>query len=54
MREAFDQWQFVIAAYAIGALATLAMVAHSWAAMTRAERRRDASRDANRRNRPEG
>jgi len=45
MREAFDQWQFVIAAYAIGAGATLAMVAHSWVAMIRAERRRDASRD---------
>jgi len=29
MREALDQWDFVIAAYAVGILGTLAMIA--WA-----------------------
>ena len=44
MREALDQWDFVIAAYLIGVGATLALVAWSWAAMKRAERRRDEAR----------
>jgi hypothetical protein len=45
MHESFDQWQFVVAAYALGAPATLALVAWSWVAMTRAEARRDRLRD---------
>ena len=44
MREALDQWDFVIAAYAVGLLGTLAMLAWSWLAMRRAERRRDEVR----------
>ena len=44
MREGLAQWDFVIAAYAIGIAGTLAMVAWAWAAMRRAERRRDEAR----------
>ncbi len=44
MREALDQWDFVIAAYAVGVLGTLAMVGWAWLDMRRAERRREASR----------
>jgi hypothetical protein len=41
MREGLAQWDFVIAAYAIGIAGTLAMVAWALMAMRRAERRRD-------------
>ena len=44
MREALDQWNFVLAAYALGVGGTLATVAWSWLAMKRAEARRDRSR----------
>ena len=44
MREALDQWDFVIAAYLVVVGATLALVAWSWLAMKRAERRRDEAR----------
>jgi nitrate reductase gamma subunit len=44
MREALDQWDFVIAAYAVGLGGTLAMVAWSWLTMRRAERRREETR----------
>ena len=44
MREALDQWDFVIAAYAIGVLGTLGLVAWSYYAMRRAEARRDKAR----------
>lgn len=44
-REILDQWQFVIAAYALGIGGTLATVVLSWIAMRRAERRRDRSRE---------
>ena len=44
MREALDQWTFVIAAYAVTIAGTLAMVGWSWLAMRAAERRRDAGR----------
>jgi len=44
MREALDQWTFVIATYALGIGATLALVAWSWIAMRRAERRREEAR----------
>ena len=44
MREALDQGDFVIAAYAVGVLATLALVTWVWLDMKRAERRRDEAR----------
>lgn len=44
MREALDQWHFVLAAYAIGIVGTLAVVGWSWLAMRRAEARRDRIR----------
>jgi hypothetical protein len=39
------QWHFVIAAYAVTAVGTIAVVAHSWRAMLRAEGRADGLRD---------
>jgi hypothetical protein len=39
-----DPWNFVVAAYAVGVGATLAMVAWSLLTMRRAEKRRDAAR----------
>ncbi len=45
IQENLDQWQFVVAAYALGIGATLATIAWSWLAMRRAERRRDRSRE---------
>ncbi len=44
MRESLDQWDFVIAAYAVGVFATLALVAWAWWDMKRAERRREEAR----------
>lgn len=44
MREALDQWNFVIAAYAICVVGTLALVAWSWLGMRAAEARRDEVR----------
>jgi hypothetical protein len=38
------QWDFVIAAYALTGLLTAAVLAWSWTAMRRAERRADALR----------
>ncbi len=43
MRETLDPWPFVIAAYAVSVIGTLALVGWSWLAMRRAERRRDGS-----------
>ena len=37
-----DPWPFIIAAYAIGLLATLALAFWSWRAMRRAERDAEA------------
>ena len=45
MREALDQWNFVIAAYVIGVGGTAAMTLWSWLAMRRAEVRRAKSRE---------
>ena len=45
MREALDQWDFVIAAYAIGIVGTLVLVGWSWLSMRAAEARRDKSRE---------
>ena len=44
MRETLDQWDFVLAAYAVGVFGTLAMIAWAWFDMKRAERRRAKSR----------
>ena len=44
MRENLNQLAFVYAAYALGVGGTVALVLHSWAAMRRAEARRERSR----------
>jgi heme exporter protein CcmD len=44
MREGLDHWPYVIAAYAVAVVATLAMVGWSWLAMRRAERKREETR----------
>ena len=44
MREALDQWDFVMAAYALGITSTLGTVIWSWIEMKRAEARRDKAR----------
>lgn len=44
MREALDQWDFVVAAYALGIGGTVLTVAWSWLAMARAEAKREAGR----------
>ncbi len=41
MRAGYDQWTFVIAAYAVGIAATLLLTGWTWLAMRRAEARRD-------------
>jgi hypothetical protein len=48
MREALDQWDFVIAAYVVAVAGTLGMIAWSWVAMKRAEKRRESVRSATR------
>jgi len=45
MRENLDQLSFVIAAYAVGVLATLVLVVWSWLSMKSAEKRRDEVRN---------
>jgi nitrate reductase gamma subunit len=44
IREALDQWDFVVAAYAVGVIGILVTIGWSWLAMRRAERRRDRIR----------
>lgn len=44
MREGLDQWDYVVAALAIGVVGTLLLVGLSLVAMIRAERRRDKVR----------
>lgn len=44
MRESLDQWPFVIGAFAVAIIATLALVMWSWIAMRRAEARRERAR----------
>ena len=44
MKEALDQWHYVIAAYGVAAVGTLALVVWSWLTMVAAERRREQSR----------
>lgn len=41
MREGLQQWDYVIAALAIGIIGTLVLVGWTLVAMIRAERRRD-------------
>lgn len=41
MREALDQWDFVMAAYVVGIGALAVLLIWSWRAMRRAELRRD-------------
>lgn len=41
MREGLEQWDYVVAALAIGVIGTLLLVGWALAAMVRAERRRD-------------
>ncbi|MBU1757455.1 MAG: hypothetical protein KJ703_10840 [Alphaproteobacteria bacterium] len=48
MREALDQWDFVLAAYAVGVFGIVATTGWAWLAMRRAERRRDRTRDRTR------
>ena len=45
MTENLNQWNFVIAAYAVGVIGTLVLVGWVWTAMRRAEKRRDAARE---------
>ena len=45
MTEAFDQWQFGVAAYAVVGAATRALVGWSGLAMKAAEKRRDRARE---------
>ncbi len=44
MREGLNQWDYVLAAVAIGVIGTLLLVGWSLVAMVRAERRRDKVR----------
>lgn len=44
MREALDQWNYVIAAYAVTITGLFAMVSWSWLSMKRAERRREEAK----------
>jgi hypothetical protein len=45
MREALDQWDYVIAAYVIGVLGTLLLTGWAYLSMRHAEARRDRSRE---------
>jgi hypothetical protein len=44
MREDMAQWDFVIAAYAIGLVALALLTVWAWRSMVRAETKRDATR----------
>lgn len=44
MKEALDQWIYVLSAYGLGIGGTLLVTAWSWIAMLRAEARRDKVR----------
>ena len=44
MREALDQWTYVMASYAVGLGGTLLLTAWAWIAMRRAEARRDKAK----------
>ncbi len=42
MREELNQWDFVVLAYAVGAVTLVVLIGWAWRAMRRAEARRDA------------
>lgn len=44
MKEALNQWTYVMASYAVGVAGTLILTAWAWIAMRRAEARRDKAR----------
>lgn len=44
MKEALDQWIYVLSAYGIGIAGTVAVTLWSWIAMRRAEARRERVR----------
>ena len=44
MREELNQWDFVVLAYGVGAIALAVLIVWAWRAMRRAEARRDATR----------
>jgi hypothetical protein len=44
MREALNQWDFVILAYVVGGIALALLIAWAWRSMRSAEARRDATR----------
>ncbi len=44
MRENMAQWDFVLAAYALGLTGLVALTIWAWLSMRRAEARRDAAR----------
>ena len=44
MREGLDQWDFVLAAYAVGLVAIVLLVVWSWLSMRAAEKRREKAR----------
>ncbi len=44
MREALDQWSFVIAAYGVTILGTVLLLGWSWVSMRNNERKRDEAR----------
>ena len=44
MRETLDQWPFVIVAFAITIIATLALIVWSWMDMRRAEAKRERAK----------
>lgn len=44
MREGLEQWDFVIAAYALGIIGTAVMLAWAWGSMKYREKRRDEAR----------
>ncbi|MEP3050090.1 MAG: hypothetical protein ABJP48_02625 [Erythrobacter sp.] len=41
MREALNQWDFVIAAYSVSAITIVMLIVWAWFAMRTAERKRD-------------
>jgi len=44
MRENLNQWDFVVLAYGVGAVALVALIVWAWRAMRLAEARRDATK----------
>jgi cytochrome oxidase assembly protein ShyY1 len=44
MREGMAQWDYVIAAYALGLIALALLIVWAWRSMRQAEARRDATR----------